>query len=96
MRHHSEMVLHGVDVCPQIGSKCISHTSPQFLHYRLKLNTLHQHWDRADTPGMHEALRSAKIAWVGLLYFSRSMQNVLPFELIDMIESAVICQYSDE
>ena len=90
------MFLHRVSVCPELGSRCIRHMSdwaPQFLHDRLKLNTLHQHWDRANTPGVHGALHSAKMAWIGLLYFSRSMQNVLPFEVINMIESAVICLY---
>ena len=96
MRIHSEMVLHGVGVSPEIGSRCISHASswaPQFLHERLQLNTLHQQWDKINTPGVHGALRSAKLSWTGLLYFSRSMQNVLPAEVINMIESAVVRQY---
>lgn len=91
-----KMVLQGVSVSSEHGSRCISHMSdwaPQFLHDRLKLNTLHQHWDSVNTPGVHGALCSAKMAWIGLLYFSRSMQNVLPFEVINMIESAVIRQY---
>ena len=93
---HDKMVLHGVSVSSEHGSRCISHMSdwaPQFLHDRLKLNTLHQHWDLANTPGVHGALCSAKMAWIGLLYFSRSMQNVLPAEVINMIESAVVRQY---
>ena len=77
-------------------SQCIGHRSdwaPQYLHERLKLNTLHQHWDEVITPGVLGALRSAKLAWTGPFYFARSMQDILPSEVLNMIVSAVICQY---
>ena len=63
------MDLTGLSMPPESGSVCHgSDCVPQIL----QLNTLHQHWDKVNTPGMREALRSAKIAWIGLLYFSRS------------------------
>lgn len=89
-------LLVGVSVSPDIGSQCLRHRSdwaPQYLHERLRLNTLNQHWDEVNTPGVPEASRSAKLAWIGPLYFSRSMQNVLPSEVRNMIVTAVICQY---
>lgn len=88
-------ILVGVSVSPDIGSQCLRHRSdwaPQYLHERLRLNTLHQHWEEVNTPGLPEALRSAKLAWIGPLYFARSMQNVLPSEVLRMIVTAVICQ----
>ena len=88
--------LEGVSVSSEAGSRCPRHNSewaPQYLHERLKLNTLHRHWDKIETSGVHRALRSAKLAWIGLVYFSRSMQNVLPSEVINKIITAVICQY---
>ena len=86
----------GVSVSPEAGAPCHRHRlewAPQYLHERLKLNTLHQQWAEFKASGMRGALRSAKLAWIGPVYFSRSMQNELPPEVINMIVIAVICQY---
>lgn len=87
--------LTGVAVS-ETGSLCLRHGSDCAVHETIQQNTLHQHWDKLNSPGMREALRSAKMSWIGLLYFSRSMLDVLPFEVIDTITSAVQRQYQDD
>ena len=85
-----------VTVSPDPGSACPVHRlewAPQYFHERLKLNTLYHHWEKFNTAGVLAALRSAKTAWIGPLYFARTMRKVLPLEVMDIIVSAVICQY---
>lgn len=96
--HGSEQSLTGVGVS-ETGSLCLRHGSDyatEFLHEKIQQSTLHQHWYKLNSPGVREALRSAKMSWIGLLYFIRSMLDVLPSEVVDMIMSDVQRQYQDD
>ena len=61
---------------------------PQIIHEKVKLNSLYCRWCKHDTAGALDALQSAKMAWIGLAYFARSMQTVLPSDVLDNIVSA--------
>lgn len=96
--HGIEQSLIGVGVS-ETGSLCLRHGSnyaTHVLHEKIQQNTLHQHWYKLNSPGVREALRSAKMSWIGLLYFIRSMLDVLPFEVVDVIMSDVQRQHHDD
>ena len=86
-----ESKLVGVSVTSHTNYSCPMHASewaPQFTHERFRLNSLYNHWYQHGSTGALDALRSAKLAWIGPIYFARSMRAVLPSDVLDKIISA--------
>lgn len=65
------MELHGMDT----GSS----------HYQLGLNAFNKHWPAANSAVARAALHSAKLAWIGPLYFARALRDRLPYEILEHI-----------
>ncbi|KAL3137965.1 hypothetical protein ABBQ38_005210 [Trebouxia sp. C0009 RCD-2024] len=68
-------------------------------HQPVLLNTILETWP--PQPLAKDALQSAKLAWIGLLYFAKAMRQRVPVPILDSIVEAAmshqqICQGSED
>lgn len=54
-------------------------------HKQLRLNVFNKHWPAANSADARAALQSAKLAWIGPLYFARALRGLLPAECLEHI-----------
>ena len=89
--------LEGLSVSPDLGTVCQAHQlnwAPQLKHERLQLNAVSKQWYEGNTAKACAALRSAKLAWTGPLYFARAVSNMLPVDIVNYIV-AISCEQPD-
>ncbi len=80
--------VEGLTVVTEHGKSCQAHQrvwSPQYQHEQIQLNELTMLWNREFSAGPSAALRCAKVAWTGPLYFLRAMKSSLPADILDYI-----------
>lgn len=87
---HEEVkwLLNGVNVFtgPTIGrGERPVDAFPVNSYEQLGLNTLNKHWPGARSAAARAALRSAKLAWTGPLFFARALRDQLPPEIMDRV-----------
>ena len=69
-----------------------SEWAPQFIHEDIRMNLLYIHWCKSGTADARDALRSAKLAWIGPICVARPIRAKLLRGVLDKVVSAAAFQ----